>query len=41
MKIQRKDIQTRDPFWKIASFKRVHKSKKTYTRKNKHKGNER
>ena len=40
MKIRRKDIQTRDPYWKLASFKRVHKSKKTYTRKKKHKNNE-
>ena len=37
MKIRRKDIKTRNPFWKIASFKRVHKSKKTYNRKKKHK----
>ena len=41
MKIRRKDIQTRDPFWKIASFKRVHKSKKTYNRKKKPKNDER
>ncbi len=40
MKIRRKDIQSRDPYWKLASFKRVHKSKKTYTRKKKHKNNE-
>ena len=40
MKIRRKDIQTRDPYWKLASFKRIHKSKKTYTRKKKHKNNE-
>ena len=41
MKIRIKDTRTRDPFWKFASFKRVHKSKKTYTRKNKHKNNDR
>ena len=35
MKIRRKDITSRDPYWKLASFKRVHKSKKTYTRKKK------
>ena len=40
MKIRRKDIQSRNPYWKLASFKRVHKSKKTYTRKKKHKNNE-
>ena len=40
MKIQRKDIQTRYPYWKVASFKRIHKSKKTYNRKKKHKNNE-
>ena len=37
MKIKREDIKYRNPFWKISSFKRVHKSKKTYTRKKKHK----
>jgi len=40
MKIRRKDINSRDPYWKLASFKRVHKNKKTYTRKNKHKNKE-
>ena len=40
MKIRRKDITSRDPYWKLASFKRVHKSKKTYTRKKKHKNEE-
>ncbi len=40
MKINRKDINSRDPYWKLASFKRIHKSKKTYTRKNKHKNKE-
>ena len=40
MKIRRKDIKTRDPYWKLASFKRVHKSKKVYNRKNKHKNGE-
>ena len=37
MKIKRKDINSRDPFWKLASFKRIHKSKKVYNRKKKHK----
>ena len=37
MKINRKDLISRDPYWNLASFKRVHKSKKTYNRKNKHK----
>jgi hypothetical protein len=37
MKINRKDIKGRDPFWKESSFKRVHKNKKKYNRKNKHK----
>ena len=41
MKIRRKDIQSRNPYWKLASFKRVHKSKKTYNRKKKHKNDER
>ena len=40
MKIRIKDTRSRDPYWKLASFKRVHKSKKTYTRKNKHKNDE-
>ena len=40
MKIRRKDINSRDPYRKFASFKRVHKSKKTYTRKKKHKNDE-
>ena len=33
MKIKRKDINSRNPFWKIGSFKRVHKNKKKYNRK--------
>ena len=37
MKIRINNIRGRDPYWKLASFKRVHKSKKTYTRKKKHK----
>ena len=37
MKIKREDIKFRNPFWKIGSFKRVHKSKKVYNRKKKHK----
>ena len=40
MKIHKKDIIKRNPYWKLASFKRVHKSKKTYTRKKKHKNDE-
>ena len=40
MKIRIKDTRKRDPFWKLASFKRVHKSKKTYTRKKKHKNSD-
>ena len=40
MKIRRKDIQTRNPDWKLAAIKLVHKSKKTYTRKKKHKNEE-
>ena len=40
MKIKREDIKFRNPFWKFSSFKRVHKSKKTYTRKKKHKNEE-
>lgn len=39
MKINKKDIKGRDPYWKEASFKRVHKNKKKYTRKNKHNNN--
>ena len=41
MKIRIKDVRKRNPYWKLASFKRVHKSKKTYTRKDKHKNNDR
>ena len=33
MKIKRKDINSRNPFWKIGSFKRVHDNKKKYNRK--------
>ena len=40
MKIRIKDMRTRDPYWKLASFKRVHKSKKTYYRKKKHKNSD-
>ena len=40
MKIRIKDIRKGNPYWKLASFKRVHKSKKTYTRKKKHKNDE-
>ena len=34
MKIDKNSIKGRDPFWKEKSFKRVHKSKKKYNRKN-------
>ena len=37
MKIRIKDVRKRNPYWQLASFKRVHKSKKVYNRKNKHK----
>ena len=40
MKIRIKDMRTRDPYWKLASFKRVHKSKKTYSRKKKHRNSD-
>ena len=40
MKIRRKNMTNRDPYWKLASFKRVHKSKKMYNRKKKHKNGE-
>ena len=33
MKTNKKDIKVRDPFWKEKSFKRVHKNKKKYNRK--------
>ena len=33
MKIKREDTNSRNPFWKVGSFKRVHKNKKKYNRK--------
>ena len=39
-KIRQQDLKGRKPFWKFSRFKRVHKSKKTYTRKNKHKNSD-
>ena len=33
MKIKRENTETRNPFWKFGSFKRVHKNKKKYNRK--------
>ena len=35
--IKIEDIRKGNPYWQSSRFKRVHKSKKTYTRKNKHK----
>ena len=34
MKINKKDIKKRNPFWKEGAFKRIHKNKKKYNRKN-------
>ena len=34
MKIRIKDVRKRNPYWKLASFKRIHKNKKVYNRKN-------
>ena len=38
--IRKEDLKGRDPFWKEKSFKRVHKNKKKYNRKDKHKTDE-
>ena len=40
VEIRKEDLKGRDPFWKEKSFKRVHKNKKKYNRKNKHKTDE-
>ena len=40
IKIKREDETKGNPFWQFSRFKRVHKSKKTYSRKKKHKNNE-
>ena len=40
IKIKCEDITKGKPFWQFSRFKRVHKSKKTYSRKKKHKNNE-
>lgn len=34
MKIKKEDIKKRNPFWKESRFKRIHKNKKKYNRKN-------
>jgi len=38
--IKVEEVRKGNPYWQFSRFKRVHKSKKTYTRKNKHKNNE-
>ena len=40
IKIKREDVTKVNPFWQFSRFKRVHKSKKTYSRKKKHKNYE-
>lgn len=40
IKIEDKDVRKGNPYWEFSRFKRVHKSKKTYTRKNKHKNSD-
>ena len=37
IKIESKDYRKGNPYWEFSRFKRVHKSKKSYTRKKKHK----
>ena len=37
IKIESKDYRKGNPYWQFSRFKRVHKSKKTYNRKKKHK----
>ena len=37
IKIESKDVRKGNPYWEFSRFKRVHKSKKSYTRKKKHK----
>ena len=39
MKIKKEHIKKRNPFWKEASIKYVHKNKKKYNRKEKHNNN--
>ena len=39
-KIRQQDLKGRNPFWQFARFKRVHKSKKTYNRKKKHRNSD-
>ena len=40
IKIESKKYRKGNPFWQFSRFKRVHKSKKTYSRKKKHENNE-
>ena len=40
IKIESKEYRKGNPFWQFSRFKRVHKSKKTYNRKKKHKNYE-
>ena len=40
IKIESKEYRKGNPFWQFYRFKRVHKSKKTYNRKNKHKNSD-
>ena len=40
IKIEAKEYRKGNPFWQFSRFKRVHKSKKTNTRKNKHKNSD-
>ena len=40
IKIEDKDIKKGNPYWEFYRFKRVHNSKKTYTRKKKHKNSD-
>ena len=40
IKIKRDDLKRINPFWQFSRFKRIHKSKKTYNRKNKHKNSD-
>ena len=40
IKIKREDIKKGNPFWQFSRCKSVNKSKKTYSRKKKHKNYE-
>ena len=40
IKIEDKDVRKGNPFWQFSRFKRVHKSKKTYNRKKKHRNSD-